>query len=491
MVSAKAVRLLLAPALALVLAACGGDAEPPGAEGPAPDPVLERLEALEQRIDGLEERLGGVERRLGGSPEQARSAAPGPTPGRVSASGAAPGPAVDRIAYVGGDGNVYTVQPNGDDRAQHTGVGGNLDSGPGNQLAFWPTWSPDGRSLAYSVARRAVEGTGLSIALMTVELSTGEKQELYSNPRVPVPIIADGTPHYMSWSPDSNRLAFLAMEAEGMALRVGSLDAPGETQRLALGAPLYHAWSADSSRLLLHAGGQLSLVRSPAFQDFLALSNEGSLAFRAPAWSPDGLRVLSVSEGPSGRNTLVSSDPEGDRAQALAPVGGQVAFLWSPTGEHIAFADAPTPGQPFFTRLNVTTPGGDEAAALEGEAILAFFWSPDGQRIAYVALSQERRPSMSWRVVDIADGEPRTLVEFVPGELFKVLLAYFDQYAYSHSLWSPDSTRILFVGSVPEGAKGSAGADAAEEETIYTLNVVGEPVLVPVAQGPIAAWSWS
>lgn len=48
-------------------------------------------------------------------------------------------------------------------------------------------------------------------------------------------------------------------------------------------------------------------------------------------------------------------------------------------------------------------------------------------------------------------------MELVPGDLFQVLLSFSDQYSCSHSIWSPDSTRILFAGHAPSLSAGSGG----------------------------------
>ena len=71
---------------------------------------------------------------------------------------ASPPAAVDRIAYVGDDGNIYTVRGDGSRRDQVT----RLNAGPVASLAVaglaqarsayyaWPTWSPDGTRIAAS-----------------------------------------------------------------------------------------------------------------------------------------------------------------------------------------------------------------------------------------------------------------------------------------------------------------------------------------------------
>jgi TolB protein len=100
------------------------------------------------------------------------------------------------------------------------------------------------------------------------------------------------------------------------------------------------------------------------------------------------------------------------------------------------------------------------------ERVRAFFWSPDGSKIAFLvdsvgprinaSLSNLRRGrgrvlnqfqpgrEMELWVVDIATGNSRLLTTFTPTPIFLLqFLPFFDQYALSHRLWSPDSTALV------------------------------------------------
>ena len=66
---------------------------------------------------------------------------------------------VDRITYVGPDGNLFTVNPDGSGELKLTGTS-QVDQGPAGRFLAqplgksdfyaWPTWSPDGTKLAAS-----------------------------------------------------------------------------------------------------------------------------------------------------------------------------------------------------------------------------------------------------------------------------------------------------------------------------------------------------
>ena len=67
----------------------------------------------------------------------------------------------------------------------------------------------------------------------------------------------------------------------------------------------------------------------------------------------------------------------------------------------------------------------------------------------------------------------------------------FDQYAYSHSLWSPDSTSLVFAGRLV-GGPVSASFNPNRSAQISHIIVVGtdrNPSAVSIADGILGFWS--
>ena len=124
---------------------------------------------------------------------------------------------------------------------------------------------------------------------------------------------------------------------------------------------------------------------------------------------------------------------------------------------------------------------------------MSFWWSPDGTTIAAlrvqpvtateVSSSAAASPSpdtvteVRFLFVDVASGDVLASTVVVPGQLFiDQLLTYFDQYALSHDLWSPDSRSFLLPVR-----------DAAGRTQVAVMPRDGsEPTLLP---GQVAFWS--
>jgi hypothetical protein len=65
---------------------------------------------------------------------------------------------------------------------------------------------------------------------------------------------------------------------------------------------------------------------------------------------------------------------------------------------------------------------------------------------------------------------------------------YFDQYAASHTVWSPDSRWVVLSGGIltPEPAEEDA---ARGGDTVWVVDTESDGPPVPVAEGFLAFWS--
>ncbi|MDE2969485.1 MAG: hypothetical protein OXT51_05220, partial [Chloroflexota bacterium] len=154
------------------------------------------------------------------------------------------------------------------------------------------------------------------------------------------------------------------------------------------------------------------------------------------------------------------------------------------TGPLLAHSNGLMPRLSLFEGFIVWDTEADEVVVAVSDPTLAFAWSPDGSRLAYAALD-EGQEWLVWKVAGLDGAEPRELVRFLPSPEMFIWLSYFDQYAHSHAVWSPDSSRLVFAGRVPE-PDGSVPA----RDHVIVLDVEGlaEPMLVAV--GTTAFWSW-
>ncbi|MBI3298665.1 MAG: CehA/McbA family metallohydrolase [Elusimicrobia bacterium] len=220
-----------------------------------------------------------------------------------------------------------------------------LSAGPGYD--YQPDWSPDGRFIAYA------KHDGDAVELWLLELASGRSVPLTKNGSVNVE---------PRWSPDGRRLAFVST-SHNRRFHIFTLDfadgRPGALARLSgdtrteaaryYYSPFDHeispTWSPDGSELLFVSnrgrrygtGGFWRMKAEPGAEAREVHYEETSWKAR-PDWSPDGGRLVYSSYLGRQWHQLWVTRPEGGDAFPLSyGEYDDTAPRWSPDGTRIAF----------------------------------------------------------------------------------------------------------------------------------------------------------
>jgi TolB protein len=308
----------------------------------------------------------------------------------------------------------------------------------------------------------------------------------------------DFEPFYLYGSPDDRHVAFLAPDPlEGMQLHIAETDQLNSARSAVTGQPNYSSWSPDSQALLVHIGGG-GVEAYVGTYDLSAAATQPietqPAAFQAPFWSPTGEARWLYARQTGSRSQLLLGDEKGSRT--LAEFDGGIAFGWSPDGQHVAYA-INTPNSFLYERLTVIDLADSSSQVYAKGSLLAFFWSPDGKQLAYLtgvlvepqpvgragglaAPVRQQTLQVTWHVVDLEHQRTIDLNTFEPTRAFIYLLQYFDQFAQSVAVWSPDSTSLVYTGQPLIGERG-----------VYVVDVQ-DAAAAPrfVGPGDFAIWSW-
>ena len=98
--------------------------------------------------------------------------------------------------------------------------------------------------------------------------------------------------------------------------------------------------------------------------------------------------------------------------------------------------------------------------------------------------------AFQWKVASSAGGDVRELFNFQPSADFLTMLSFFDQYAYSHSPWSPDSSSLVVAGT-RDPVAGRRNGETPTGDRIFVLDVTGATAPAGIATGTLAFWSWN
>jgi len=187
------------------------------------------------------------------------------------------------------------------------------------------------------------------------------------------------------------------------------------------------------------------------------VGNAKDLQLREFAWSPRGDVIATA--GPSDI-WLVPLD--GGSARQFATGGNFFPWglAWSPDASRIAYGTAN--GQDFSVRVLDL----DGTTLDLGDGFLPA-WSPQGDRIAYERVIS-LATSASEIVVANPDGSDPHVI--VPGSLGPEAAG---PYTTSGVTWSPDGSRLLYVG----------GVDASGETALISVSATGDPAPLVLVRG--------
>jgi TolB protein len=392
------------------------------------------------------------------------------------------------IAYIDENGDLYTIRPDGGGKRK-------LASGEvlqtiafhrqlvksGRDFYSWPVWSPDGTRLAcFRVVAEEGEPTD---GLYIFEVASSQVLHAYKAPGL--------RPIYAYWAPNGQNLAVLLSGPGALSLGLWPVSGGQQPKTLAQGVPFYFDWRNDARALLVHSGDS-EAEEGHSVSLFDVESGNRSLVSRAPAafgppsWSADG-KWLAYGDAAKeeGKTTLMISSADGSAPKSLGILPEKIALEWSPTQPVLAVATSSFVGDPLLDELRlIDIPAGKTRIVIK-EPFAAYFWSPDGTRILY---AKRKRDSelWTWAVVEAANGKTHEVADFAPSRPLIQVFQYFDQYALSHRLWSPDSQQFVFTGSAGQDAHP---ATALRNPTVYVVQATARATPKVLADGHIAFWS--
>lgn len=379
-----------------------------------------------------------------------------------------------KIAYVGHDRALRvhdTRMPDDEDLAL---------SVPGLRCN-WPVWSLDGERVAFSgysddetlgVYVTGYENPGPGL-IYSNEIGTGE--------------IARAAPHYCSWSPDGSRLAFVAQTGRGLTLFVWDGDSRNAPRVAQNGGPMYFSWSPDSSEIYTHSFLDHYLIDAVTEASPQQFPGRGT-QYMAPSWGREEDGIAFFLDGEHGKQRLVVINLRDSSAKMLTEFYGIAGVAWRPGYAQLGMVKETIRNTGFYSGLWLVDYQTREEVQLSDDPALAFYWSPDGSKVAYVTSSDGAEGSLRFGVVEVDSRKRVYLADFTPSQEQLIHFMFFDQYAQSHPVWSPDSSLILVCGQLGYQLIRSE-LPTGESNRVILLDAEDGEAPRDIAGGLIGCWS--
>lgn len=387
-------------------------------------------------------------------------------------------PSPGTLAIVGSDANLYLY-----DVATENSQAITTDGDPRNRTYTFPTWAPDGRLAFFGASALSGDSYRLGVFLRD---PAGRIERVYR--------ADDEVFTYAYWSPgtcaDSKNCRDLALlytnSRNRLALRMLRDADTFSMRELSEGGPHYWDWSPDGSTMFwARFSDELALYDVESGQVDQSFTERQGFQ-RAVDWSPSDDRLLTAVRNGRGGSALTIFD--GDERLTLADdFRGALSFMWSPGGERVAFLDETTGD------LSLINDDGSGRIDIN-ERVIAFWWSPDGRKIAFlqVVLSSGQgpvakgnaqafdHPVLVWNIYNLQAQSAVLGAAFLPTNSFIYYLNFYDQFARSHRIWSPDSRYVAYAETERDGSEVIQLMDTA---------TTGLPVQRVMA-GNLAVFSW-
>jgi Tol biopolymer transport system component len=245
---------------------------------------------------------------------------------------------------------------------------------PGLDFAYYPTWAPDGQSIAFS----AGEGK-----IMRVSASGGTLHEIIGPEQ-------SGGGNHPSWSPDGNYVAFDTGGGSGvLGIRVISIHGGPPIQVVPPSVPIsrggHPAWSPDGSRIAFSSMGSIMVLELGTGTVTSLYTPDGGAWARAFGWSPDGSKVsMDVGVPDSGESDVWILTVGGGPPARLTDFPGREGNpVWSPDGSTIAFMAGHSGNRDIW----IMPAEGGKATQITFDPGMDMNprWSPDGMKLAFAS----------------------------------------------------------------------------------------------------------
>lgn len=291
-----------------------------------------------------------------------------------------------------------------------------------------PTWSPDGRWIAYPVDKN-VKRQGRVDDIYVVPAAGGEPKNLTN--------ASYSTESDLQWSPDSKEIAFVSsipasilneieplmgggivrVNVESGAMRRISPRGGGDLQWSPDGKYFAYTGNRDRNSRTAMSNGDIFMTPAEGGDEKLLTPNTVGFRERDPDWSPDS-RKLAFTTDRNGWDNIATVDVQTGEVKVLTNRQHDHSNpTWSPDGRWIAYVVneeynfyvemiSPNGGNPIRVTTRKGVSGGMERSQVRG----TLKWTPDSKQIVYTYMAPSTTVDL-WISDAAANAAPKRITD--------------------------------------------------------------------------------
>ena len=317
-----------------------------------------------------------------------------------------------------------------------------------NTKYYWPTISMDNNFISYSYVTEQI--IDYKIGIKILDILNNNTYEIYSEINPIKNVLSNDIPHYMAWSLIDNILSFVVPTENYPALFIHKTSNINNVNKLVENGPIWLNWN-ENNQLSVHRRSKRLIFNINNSITNLINTNDVSPFYRLDAWgSLDATSndIYSVFQNDAKFKHIIKSDILNNTFEFINSSEDYPLINISPDKLYLSVLKSKIhPTALYDSFILYKTKNMSEKIIEITNAPLGYFWSPDSSKIALFTANQNNG-YYDLYILNIENLELKKIFTLKLSTEQLEMIIFSDQFAQSHNLWSPDSSKLLLSGNL-------------------------------------------